>query len=652
MFQDKLEAKDVEEFDQLFYKKAVQLAADVESVNNAIESGGNSDFNGRLDDLFGELYQLRTFLNNMIGIFTTYDRKRYEKILKSLQVQLTNSRTTLNPASAFVFKSKQTFFDRIQAEQKQKQKKSESTTDSKESSIQEELDYSESYSKSTTTIQGVSNETIVLTDADLMENASITIRNVSDCKIYILGSGIRALRITKLSRSSLICAGISGSALLYECSSVQVRLAARQIRIHLSTQCSIYVLVPSGPIIEDCTFMKFAPYLVRYPDIDAHLRHADLDPNANRWNQVTDFSWMLSGSKQSPNWSILESEFQSVELNETDLLREKSIELSEINVKRVDVDRALEYPYWRPDSSYIFAAGQHFFLDSESESLLISNIVSYAEENACANQVDSISWDKLNVISGCDIDHGGNTIQSVTELLHRFGIELDQSDSVAARVRNSVLALGSNASPIQLKRKFGEQEVVIVLRIELQHYDVAYSPMVSGYGAIPATLVESQGTRVDMGITCLSNNQLTNMHKTEYGYSYIQLNRALIRSKHLPESEFVAARIYAYVQSNGCLSDSGRQVFVLSSIQAENRVHTELSQLDVQRWVSKQCKNTVEVFNSKGERAIHHFIAHNVLDKSRRISIEKVLRKTAFDGLVSKLEAGLDTDDFQLIAQL
>ena len=59
-----------------------------------------------------------------------------------------------------------------------------------------------------------------------------------------------------------------------------------------------------------------------------------------------------------------------------------------------------------------------------------------------------------------------------------------------------MLAIGSNAAPSQLERKFGGAvsgwprlpAVVPCARLALAHHDVVYCPLISSYGSVPATL--------------------------------------------------------------------------------------------------------------------------------------------------------------------
>ncbi len=44
-----------------------------------------------------------------------------------------------------------------------------------------------------------------------------------------------------------------------------------QLRIHTTERCDLYVHTVSGPIIEDCSALRFAPYALRYAGLEADM---------------------------------------------------------------------------------------------------------------------------------------------------------------------------------------------------------------------------------------------------------------------------------------------------------------------------------------------------------------------------------------------
>jgi hypothetical protein len=90
--------------------------------------------------------------------------------------------------------------------------------------------------------------------------------------------------------------------------------------------------------------------------------------------------------------------------------------------------------------------------------------------------------------------------------------------------RRPVAAIGSNASPGQLTRKFGDDRFtdpaspdgsIPTLRAELDDVDVVYGAHLAWYGSLPATLVDAPGATAQVFITWLTPRQLARMNETE-----------------------------------------------------------------------------------------------------------------------------------------
>jgi len=100
--------------------------------------------------------------------------------------------------------------------------------------------------------------------------------------------------------------------------------------------------------------------------------------------------------------------------------------------------------------------------------------------------------------------------------------------------RKPVLALGSNASPLQLRRKFaGFAGHIPVSRAVLFDHVVVYSAHFTRYGALPATLHRHEGAIAFVAITWLDEQQLARMHETEsvgVNYDYVEIEA--VRLEH------------------------------------------------------------------------------------------------------------------------
>ena len=98
-------------------------------------------------------------------------------------------------------------------------------------------------------------------------------------------------------------------------------------------------------------------------------------------------------------------------------------------------------------------------------------------------------------------------------LFDHGGIASTEVD-LAGRV--PVLAIGSNGSPEQLKRKFGADGGPIPLtRALVRDHVVVYSAHFTSYGSLPAMLHPYPGASAYMFVTWLDQQQLERMHDTE-----------------------------------------------------------------------------------------------------------------------------------------
>ena len=154
---------------------------------------------------------------------------------------------------------------------------------------------------------------------------------------------------------------------------------------------------------------------------------------------------------------------------------------------------------------------------------------------------------------------------------------LQDKDSLAGRI--PVLAVGSNRSPEQLLRKFGELDVLPVTSIQLFGYDVVYAAHMASYGSIPAVLTRSPGTVVDIGINWLSRIQLERMHETEaigVNYNFGVASKLNI----LSGNEHKIHNVGCYLSIHGCLSLK-KNLIALKEINARDRIFTALSQFEI-----------------------------------------------------------------------
>jgi hypothetical protein len=98
---------------------------------------------------------------------------------------------------------------------------------------------------------------------------------------------------------------------------------------------------------------------------------------------------------------------------------------------------------------------------------------------------------------------------------------LDAAGAAPMSARSPVLAVGSNASPAQLRRKFRDlpSAAVPVTQAEVSGLRVGVSAHVSGAGYVPATPVPDDSAISQLFITWLDEAELSVMDATEPNYT-------------------------------------------------------------------------------------------------------------------------------------
>ena len=197
------------------------------------------------------------------------------------------------------------------------------------------------------------------------------------------------------------------------------------------------------------------------------------------------------------------------------------------------------YPYPAPSHSYLFVNGTAYEIDAFGD--------------------DPVLDGKIYV---------GDELLTTSRHLRRIGVH--NPDGLSQR--SPVMALGSNASPEQLARKFAgvDDDVIIpVLRGGLADFDVVYAAHFASYGAIPATLEASAGTTAEIAVVFLNPAQLARMHGTEAlgaNYVYGRLGGIFLDVDGLaPLSE-----AFVYLTLHGCAMLTDRPL-ALSSVTAHHR---------------------------------------------------------------------------------
>jgi len=202
--------------------------------------------------------------------------------------------------------------------------------------------------------------------------------------------------------------------------------------------------------------------------------------------------------------------------------------------------------------------------------------------------------------------------------------------------RRPVLAVGSNQSPQQLARKFPAATKqgqpgwgdIPVIRVGLKDFDTVYSPHLTAYGSVPATLQHAPGTTVTLFVNWLTAEQETWMHQTEVSaanYLFGQLEGVEI----IPEIGDVMTSACVYRGERGVLLKDGEPV-PLAEVPADNRRWQAMDQ--------KQALSFVRDHTDPSE-GLDNYILETVNNpqtrKQRTRHLEEISQSFSFPGFVA-----------------
>jgi hypothetical protein len=147
------------------------------------------------------------------------------------------------------------------------------------------------------------------------KDGDFTLADLVSCEVYLKGK-CRALYIHKLRDCHVFVGAVLGSVLIEDVEGCIFVMAAHQIRIHEARVTDFYLRVRSRPIIEDCSGVRFAPYVLNYEGIEEDLKDSGLEEETGNWANVDDFKWLKA--VQSPNWCLVpeEERLQTVNISE------------------------------------------------------------------------------------------------------------------------------------------------------------------------------------------------------------------------------------------------------------------------------------------------------------------------------------------------
>ena len=150
--------------------------------------------------------------------------------------------------------------------------------------------------------------------------------------------------------------------------------------------------------------------------------------------------------------------------------------------------------------------------------------------------------------------------------------------SAPAAGRVPLLAIGSNAAPATLQRKFAHFEdaadrTVLVVTGRLHDFDVGFAAQPALYGALPATIFPSAGTAVATALLWVTPTQFTQLTWSELSY---QLGRLRTRFT-VDDADERFEEVLVFVSRWGAFAPDGAPV-ALATVPADERTAVALTQ--------------------------------------------------------------------------
>lgn len=173
----------------------------------------------------------------------------------------------------------------------------------------------------------------------------------------------------------------------------------------------------------------------------------------------------------------------------------------------------------------------------------------------------------------------------VTPLTDGAAVAAAHADLLAhdgdAGPRHPLLAIGSNAAPSTLVRKFAhrpaQERRVLAVTGHLGGFDIGPLPGLALYGSVPATVFASPGTQVRATVLWVTAAQLTALTWTELSYMLGRLEPVDFQPDHPSPLGPAMEVAYLYVSRWGNLVIDGEPV-ALAALPAQGRTARPMTQ--------------------------------------------------------------------------
>lgn len=288
-----VETSEVPEVD---HKIAVTVENFVSEVNGLKSVLSDASEASQVENQRSALNALRVMLNQGVEIWPKYDVLRAQRSLQGLEEIFDATRRRLVPRRKFQFRSAvhsttQTVRKPVAA--------SPEASPMTPTENEDKVGYKNPGMKSS----DVDGETLVEVGEDdrglsiigydqEIEGRAVVVRGRGHNAKVSLRDGSRSVRVVGLSMCVVETGYVNGSVWISDCTKCVFRTRCRQLRVHSSTNCKLFVHVTGSPVIENCSSLAFGPL----------QEEGAGDQSRNKWNDVVDMSFLRESG--SNNWTI------------------------------------------------------------------------------------------------------------------------------------------------------------------------------------------------------------------------------------------------------------------------------------------------------------------------------------------------------------
>ncbi|CAC9480201.1 conserved hypothetical protein [Leishmania infantum JPCM5] len=117
----------------------------------------------------------------------------------------------------------------------------------------------------------------------------VQIEYLTDCHTVILDE-LDSMTVDDCEGGELVIAACEGSVFLRGCKNMTIHVACKQLRTRDCEHINLHIFASTDPVVEMSHHISFYPFHLRLPGLQRLFAEARLDPKANRFVHVYDFT--------------------------------------------------------------------------------------------------------------------------------------------------------------------------------------------------------------------------------------------------------------------------------------------------------------------------------------------------------------------------